>query len=99
MSQIPAFLIAMSQQMHEQSNRMTAEPIFQVRYKHYLVTAPDYNEHHWEIIEPGDGGTLYHSEECNKTNLAEWLLDSETKPFLMMLILILVVFMIFTMRF
>jgi hypothetical protein len=78
MSQIPAFLIAMSQQMHEQSNRMTADPIFQVRYKHYLVTAPDYNEHHWEIIEPDDGGTLYHSEECNITNLAEWLLDSET---------------------
>jgi hypothetical protein len=78
MSNLPAFLIEMSMQMHEQGNRMTADPIFQVRYKHYLVTAPDYNEHHWEIIEPDDGGTLYHSEVCDKQRLAEWLVDYES---------------------
>jgi len=79
MEQIPAFLIEMSKQMNEQGNRMTADPIFQVRYKHYLVTAEGYNDHHWEIIEPDDGHTLYHSEVCDKQRLAEWLGDNEAE--------------------
>jgi hypothetical protein len=75
--EIPSFLLEMSKQMHEQDNRCTAEPIFQVRCKRYLVTAADYNEHHWEIIDD-EGSTLYHSEVCDKQWLAEWLVDYES---------------------
>ncbi|EGR2446752.1 TPA: DNA N-6-adenine-methyltransferase [Vibrio cholerae] len=47
--EIPDFLIEMSKQMHEQNNRITADPIWQVRHKQYLVTEQGYNESHWEI--------------------------------------------------
>ena len=77
MSQLPAFLIEMSKQMHEQSNRCTAEPIWQVRCKRYLVTEQDYNEHHWEIISEDDGFLLYRSDvDGDYKRLAEHLIDN-----------------------
>ncbi|TVP11761.1 ead/Ea22-like family protein [Shewanella sp. KCT] len=76
--EIPAFLLEMSQQMHQQSNRYTAEPIWQVRCKRYLITEQGYNEHHWEIIDSEDDGkALYHSDRCDKQPLAEWLLEND----------------------
>lgn len=78
-AEIPEFLIEMSQQMHQQSNRYTAEPIWQVRCKRYLVTADGYNESHWEIIEPDEGNMLYNSNECDKRNLIDWLIDNESE--------------------
>lgn len=73
-TQIPEFLLEMSKQMHEQDNRITAEPIFQVRYKKYLVTAEGYNESHYEIVDC-DGSTVYHSAKDNWAELEEYLLE------------------------
>ncbi len=76
--EIPAFLLEMSQQMHQQSNRCTAEPIWQVRCKRYLVTEEGYNESHWEIIDSdGDGYALYRSDIGYKEALAGWLADND----------------------
>ncbi|EJK2113538.1 TPA: ead/Ea22-like family protein [Vibrio vulnificus] len=61
--QIPDFLLEMSKQMHQQNNRITAHPIWQVRHKQYLVTEQGYNESHWEIAETEEGNTLYHSDK------------------------------------
>lgn len=75
---IPEFLIEMSQQMHQQPSRCTAEPMWQVRCKRYLITEQDYNEHHWEIIDSdGDSGWLYRSDEWDKQELAKWMLEND----------------------
>lgn len=42
--EIPAFLLEMSQQMHQQSNRCTAEPIWQVRCKRWRITESGYSD-------------------------------------------------------
>lgn len=73
--EVPEFLIEMSQQMHQQSSRCTAEPIWQVRCKRYLVTAEGYNEHHWELLSE-DGDVVYHSEKCDKDDLIEHLTNN-----------------------
>lgn len=59
--EIPDFLIEMSKQLHEQDNRITAEPIFEVRCKRYLVTEEGYNESHWELLHPEDEGRPIYS--------------------------------------
>jgi hypothetical protein len=75
---IPAFLIEMSKQMHEQDNRCTAEPIWQVRCKRYLVTEQGYDEHHWEIIRENDGWPVHRSHiDSDYKKLAEALIDSD----------------------
>lgn len=82
--EIPDFLIEMSKQMQEQDNRITRDPIWQVRYKSYLVTEEGYNESHWEIADTEDGVTLYHSEKDSDykdlfshlfDNQPDWLID------------------------
>lgn len=40
--EIPDFLLEMSKQMHEQDNRITADPIWMVCYDDYLPTKEDY---------------------------------------------------------
>ncbi|MEL4303159.1 ead/Ea22-like family protein [Shewanella xiamenensis] len=76
--EIPAFLLEMSQQMHQQSNRCTAEPIWQVRCKRYLPTEEGYDEHHWEIVDTDGGTALYRSDESDmKQALAEWLAEND----------------------
>lgn len=76
--EIPAFLLEMSQQMHQQDNRCTAEPIWQVRCKRYLPTEEGYDEHHWEIVDTdGDATALYRSDKCDKKALAEWLAEND----------------------
>lgn len=75
--EVPAFLLEMSQQMHQQPSRCTAEPMWQVRVNKYLITEEGYNEHHWEIVDTEDGGILYHSLVCDKTALADWLADND----------------------
>ncbi|ABM25342.1 conserved hypothetical protein [Shewanella sp. W3-18-1] len=76
--EIPAFLLEMSQQMHQQDNRCTAEPIWQVRCKRYLPTEEGYDEHHWEIVDTdGDATALYRSDKCDKQALAEWLAEND----------------------
>lgn len=76
--EIPAFLLEMSQQMHQQSNRCTAEPIWQVRCKRYLPTEEGCDEHHWEIVDTdGDATALYRSDKCDKKALAEWLAEND----------------------
>lgn len=76
--EIPAFLLEMSQQMHQQDNRCTAEPIWQVRCKRYLPTEEGYDEHHWEIFDTDGGTALYRSDKSDmKQALAEWLAEND----------------------
>lgn len=77
--EIPEFLLEMSTQMNEQPNRSTAHPFWQVRCKRYLVTAEGYNEHHWELVEEGEGvffrhdlNSLLDAAEWFKENREEW---------------------------
>lgn len=75
--EIPQFLIEMSKQLNEQNNRMTADPLFEVRYKKYLVTEEGYNESHFEIIDD-DCNTLHHSgNDSDYSALAEYLYENE----------------------
>jgi hypothetical protein len=72
MNNVPAFLTEMSKQMHQQNNRITAEPIWQVRCKRYLVTEQDYNEHHWEIFNDNHDYPVHRSHiDSDYRNLAE----------------------------
>ncbi|MBO2684952.1 ead/Ea22-like family protein [Shewanella algae] len=77
--EVPAFLLEMSQQMHQQDNRMTAEPIWQVRCKRYLVTEQGYSEDHWEILhDDSEGRALHHSAFSDDySELAEYLLETD----------------------
>ena len=76
--EVPEFLVEMSRQLNEQNNRMTADPMFEVRYKSYLVTEEGYNESHWEII-CDSGYTLYHSEKSESfDDLASYLYQNES---------------------
>lgn len=77
--EVPAFLIEMSQQMHLQDSRMTAEPIWQVRCKRYLVTEQGYSEDHWEILhDDSEGRALHHSAFSDDySELAEYLLETD----------------------
>ena len=73
----PKFLVEMSKQLNTQGNRMTADPLFEVRYKQSLVTEEGYNESHFEIISE-EGDTLYHSEKSDDySKLAEHLIENE----------------------
>ena len=61
---IPDFLLEMSKQLNEQNNRGTAEPIFQVRHKDYLVTEVGYNQHHWEFhLVDSEGWPCYSTKK------------------------------------
>lgn len=74
-TEIPEFLLEMSKQLNKQDNRMTADPLFEVRYKKYIVTEEDYNQHHWEVIND-EGDSYYHSENDENLNeLAEYLFE------------------------
>lgn len=42
--EVPAFLLEMSQQMHSQDNRCTADPIWQVRCKRFRPTDRNYSD-------------------------------------------------------
>lgn len=78
-SELPDFLIEMSKQINSQNNRMTADPLFEVRYKASLVTESGYNESHFEIF-CDEGYTLYHSEKSkNYDELAEYLFEYENE--------------------
>ncbi|WP_198521087.1 ead/Ea22-like family protein [Pseudoalteromonas spongiae] len=78
MENIPAFLFEMSKQINEQDNRLTADPLFEVRYKDYLVTEEGYQESHWEVL-CDSGHTLYHSERSeNFDDLASYLFQNES---------------------
>lgn len=73
--EIPEFLLEMSKQVNEQGNRATADPMFEVRYKKYVITEEGYNEHHWEVIDD-EGNSRYHSEKDDNFNeLAEYLFE------------------------
>jgi len=72
MTEIPEFLLEMSRQINEQSNRSTAEPIYQVRQKEYLITQQDYNEHHFELVDD-EGGVIYSSDTKSPSNSQDWL--------------------------
>ena len=84
-TEIPEFLLEMSEQLNGQPTRCTAHPIWQVRCKRYIVTAADYNEHHWILQD--DDGELFRSdsdETANETLLErypdfckEWATDNE----------------------
>lgn len=63
---LPAFILEMSKQMTEQSNRCTAHPFWQVRCKRYEVTAEGYNEHHWILVN--DDGEFFRSDHDENAN-------------------------------
>jgi hypothetical protein len=62
--EVPEFLIEMSNQIREQDNRMTAEPLYEVRCKRYIATEEDINESHWELHAPdGEGHPAYSTRD------------------------------------
>lgn len=87
--EIPDFLIEMSKQINKQDNNCTAEPIYQVRCKRYLVTEEGYDESHWELhSDDSEGIPIYSSKdgfdssesarelfEANDEWCEEWLLS------------------------
>ncbi|HAV1574503.1 TPA: ead/Ea22-like family protein [Vibrio parahaemolyticus] len=76
--EVPDFLLEMSRQMHEQDNRSTRDPIWQVKYRTHLVTEEDYNESHWEIVDTEEGITLFHSKhDSDFDGLFEHLFDCQ----------------------
>lgn len=77
--EIPAFLLEMSKQMHEQDNRITAHPIWQVRCKRYLITEQGYNESHWELHSPDSEGRPVYSTKpgFNNSEAIEEFCESE----------------------
>lgn len=73
--ELPDFLLEMSKQINTQDNRYTADPVFEVRYKNYIVTEEYYNEHHFVIFNE-DGDALYTSHLDNDyTDLASYLFE------------------------
>lgn len=76
--EIPDFLMEMSKRINQQDNRMTSDPMFEVRYKDYLVTEEGYNESHWEFVSD-DGDVLYHSgRDESFDDLALYLYENES---------------------
>lgn len=74
-TEIPGFLLEMSKQLNEQGNRVTADPLFEVRYKKHLITEEGYDEDCW-VIASDDGDELYHSVKSeNYEKLAGYLFD------------------------
>jgi hypothetical protein len=71
-TEIPDFLLEMSQRMNTDDNRCTSHPFWQVRCKRYLVTEAGYSEHHWEMID-SESGTIYRSDTQELAELAEYL--------------------------
>ena len=83
---IPNFLIEMSKQLNEQGNRVTAEPIFQVRCDRYITCAED-REDYWSIVDTGNEySEIYRSDKCDtdyffsymRENYAEWVDEWES---------------------
>lgn len=70
---IPAFLIAMSQQMKQQPS----DHVWQVRSKVHVITERGYNPSHWSIVELDDGQTLFRSDKHDQFEaLAAYLADT-----------------------
>lgn len=69
--EIPDFLLEMSRQMNQQDCRMTADPIWQVRCKRYLVTEQGYNDHHFVLCD--DEGEFFRSDTDDKYIAASYL--------------------------
>jgi DnaJ-domain-containing protein 1 len=61
MIEIPEFLLEMSKQMHEQDNRLTADPVWQVRCNRFRVTDSEYSDH-YQIIKNDEGYVVFDSE-------------------------------------
>ena len=92
--EIPEFLLEMSKQLNTQDNRITAEPIFEVRCKRYLVTEQGYNESHWELHgRDSEGWPTYstkggfdnsdaHDEfyDANEGWCDQWLVENDFNP-------------------
>ena len=72
--EIPEFLLEMSKQMNNEDNRMTSDPIWQVRCKRYIPTAPGYDESHWILCD--DDGEFYRSDTHNGMHAAEYFKDN-----------------------
>lgn len=63
-TEIPQFLLEMSEQMNSDPNRCTSHPYWQVRNKVYLVTESGYNEDHFEVVSDNeDYLVVYHSKK------------------------------------
>ena len=84
--ELPSFLIEMSKQINEQGNRMTSEPIFQVRCDRYITCAED-REDYWSIVDTGNEySEIYRSDECDadyffsymRDNYSEWVEEWES---------------------
>jgi hypothetical protein len=65
--EIPKFLIEMSEQMNTQDNRITADPIWQVRCKRTRVTDSGYSDR-FEIIDNDEGSRVACSEFGGEIN-------------------------------
>lgn len=65
---IPDFLLEMSQQMNTDPNRSTAHPYWQVRCKRWLPTPEGYNSDHYVLCD--DDGDFYNSKTGGCVNTA-----------------------------
>ena len=75
MIEVPEFLLEMSKQLNTQDNRITAEPLYQVRHKAYLVTEEGYNDHHFELYDNDVCETMFSSLESDEEPFREHLID------------------------
>lgn len=74
--EIPEFLIEMSKQMNEQDNRITAEPIWQVRCKRQ-VTCCDGREDYWVLVDvQNEYHEIYSTKTCDGEYLCEYMKEN-----------------------
>lgn len=78
-TEIPDFLIEMSERMNSDPSRCTSHPFWQVRCKQYIVTAQGYNEHHWEIVD--EEGIVFRSDIEDMHDLAEYFKEHHSAYF------------------
>lgn len=78
--EIPDFLIEMSKQMHEQNNRITADPIWMVCYDKKHITANGYEDFIEFIDIKGEYEIIYSTEDdslAEAYNFIGWVEDNE----------------------
>lgn len=73
---VPDFLLEMSKQMSEQSNRVTSDPICQIRHKKWITCDPESSDH-WTLIYGADNLEVFDSENGDETELFRCLRENE----------------------
>ena len=75
--EIPEFLLEMSKQMNNEDNRMTSDPIWQVRCIRFIPTAEGCSSHHWELTD--DDGVFYRDHTGDREEALQHLIENHHK--------------------